>query len=268
MRFKTLLMTKLLESELSPEQINALPASYQQLGDICLVKLDEKLAGAKYKIAREILKLFPKFRVVCAQGKISGDYRLPDVEVLAGEERTETLHRENEIVYKIDVSRVMFSKGNQEEKRRLAKLVGPREVVVDMFAGIGYFSLPIAKKCPSCQVYATELNPFAHKLLEENIRLNRLTNVIPLKGDCAKILANLNFKADRVLMGLIPDCYSYLPLALKMLKKNGVVHFHRLAREGEELKGLHLKGVKPEGFSVVKQYRPRINHVVCDLRKV
>jgi len=76
-------------------------------------------------------------------GRISGLKREPDVEVIIGE-GTETVHRENKCGFKLDVSKIMWSKGNTTERKRMSLLPEDGEIIVDMFAGIGYFSIPMA----------------------------------------------------------------------------------------------------------------------------
>jgi tRNA wybutosine-synthesizing protein 2 len=118
----------------------------------------------------------------------------------------------------------MFAKGNIRERRELPKLVQPDEIVVDMFAGIGYFSLGIAKYAKPKQIYSIELNPDSFKYLKENIRINKLTKIVtPIQGDCAEEILKLskqNIRADRVIMGVFPAPYEYIKSALSVVKPN------------------------------------------------
>ena len=230
---------------------------YQAIGDICLIRVKD------IKTAERILREHPKFKSVYYQGKIRGKYRLPKIDWLAGEKKTEVLHKENNCIFKLDIKKVMFSKGNQEEKRRMLEKVKPGEVGVDMFAGIGYWTIPIAKFSDPKTVYAIELNPKSHNFLRENIRINKVTDkVIALKGDCKHWCKSLGKVADKVIMGYF-DSVDFLPSALNVLKKAGIIYFHFVAKEdGIKIK---LEGLKVKKLRQVKQIAPRTYHYVAEL---
>ncbi len=230
---------------------------YQGIGDICLIK--EK----NTQLAEQLLKQHPQFKSVYFQGKISGKYRLPRVQWLAGEKRTEVLHKENNCLFKLDIKKVMFSKGNQEEKRRMIKEVKLGDVVVDMFAGIGYWTIPIAKFSNPKTVYAIELNPKSHDFLRENIRLNKVTDkVIAIKGDSKRVASKLGKIADKVIMGYF-ESESFLPTAVELLKKNGTIYFHFVSKE-DGVK-INLKGLRVKKIRQIKQIAPRVYHYIAEL---
>ena len=245
-----------------------LPSSYQIIGDVLLIKFMKiRSLGQKQKIASSILELLPYVKTVCEIKKISSEFRTPRIKKLAGK-RTVTVHKEHGILYKIDVSKIMFSKGNLHERQRLVNKIKKDETVIDMFAGIGYFSLSIAKKCK--RVYAIEKNPIAYKYLKENIKLNKIKNIEPILGDNRKI--RLNEKADRIVMGYFPGTEKFVPNALKMLKPNGIIHFHNTYREDEvwekpmnDIKK-NIKRFKILDKKVVKSVSPRTYHVVIDVK--
>jgi tRNA wybutosine-synthesizing protein 2 len=241
--------------------LDELPGSYQQIGTICLIPETKH----KKEIGRVILKIYPKFETVAVKHEISGEFRLPKIEIVAGKKETETLLQENQCTFKLDVSKVMFSKGNQEEKRRLVSQVRKDEVIVDMFAGIGYFSIPAAKLTNAKRVYAIELNPESYKFLEENVRINRLGDrVFPILGDCRKV--RIKEKADRILMGYLPSAKPYLKTALAFAKKGAIIHYHTTAKSADEAK----KDVKGLGeilhIQKVKKYAPSVFLFVVDLK--
>src|SRR3989344_8144755 len=206
-----------------------LPASYQIIGDVLLIKF-MKIRSLKQKkaIAKEIINLLPYVKTVCEIRGIGREFRIPIVRKLLGK-NTETIHKEHGILYKLDASKIMFSKGNLFERQRLISKVKKDEIIADMFAGIGYFSLPLSKKC--AKVYSIEKNPVAYRYLKENIKLNKIKNIEPILGDCRKI--KISVKADRIIMGYLPHTEKFLPYALKMLKNGGIIHFHNTYREDE-----------------------------------
>ena len=182
----------------------------------------DKLEGIKDEnIARKIYEsgcmtlskaheILPKIKSVYLNlGKVKGKFRQPEkIEYLAGENNPIVEHREHGIRYIFDITKIMFSKGNLSERKYLATLVKEGEIIVDMFAGIGYFSLPIAKHSPVEKIYSIELNPDAYKVLVNNIKLNHFEEkIVPVHGDCRKEVVRLSesgLRADRVIMGVFP----------------------------------------------------------------
>jgi len=186
------------------------------------------------------------------------------------------LHKEHGCQFLIDVSKVMWSQGNKEERMRLTKQVKPNETIVDMFAGIGYFSIFIAKYCKPKEIYAIDINPEALEFLRKNVWLNDVESRIEiLQGDCRKFSNLLESTADRIIMGYLFNTEKFLPYALKIAKNNAFIHLHRIVKveEIEKLKkkiiGIGNKNkvnVKILRVNKVKSYAPKILHVVLDLR--
>ena len=223
------------------------------IGDIYLSKSNTNI--------KQIKKQFPYIKTICKLSGISGEFRKPKIKRLFGES-TITTHREHGISYNLDVSKVMFSQGNHFEKRRLMNLVKPNETVVDMFAGIGYFTLPIAKKVK--QIYAIEKNTESYNFLEQNIRQNYLSNVTAIKGDCRQ--QKLGKIADRIIMGYFPGTKKFLPAALKLAKENCIIHYHELGKNEKEIIKQLPKNVEILKIRKVKSYSPNKNHYVIDFK--
>jgi tRNA wybutosine-synthesizing protein 2 len=253
--------------------------SFQTIGDIAVLKqgLSQKESRSQ---ALEILRKLPRIKSVYRySGPVSGPLRVPKVSWVAGEKNPVTTHKENGCIYKLDIQKVMFSKGNVSERARIPPLVKPGEVIADMFAGIGYFSLPLGKSSHAKKIYSIELNPEAFRFLKENIKLNRLEGkIIPMLGDCRKM--KLPEKADRVVMGYFHGTENFLPAAFSFLKPNGIIHYHetfkreelwekseRILREYSRKSGFYPIRMEKR---VVKQYAPWVFHVVVDaeFRKV
>jgi len=239
---------------------------YQQIGNIAIFNKITK------KEARKFLKKFPRIKTICIKtGKIKGKLRKPQIKVVESrvkKKKTLTIHKELGILYKIDVKKIMFAKGNISERHRIAKIAKKNETVLDMFAGIGYFSLPLAKKVK--KVYATELNPQAYKFLLENIKLNKV-NIKAIKGDCAKIVPRLKIKADRIIMGYLPNAFPYLKTAFRAAKKGTIIHYSCLVYKKNakrEIKKLvsEIKKVRLMKAVKVKSYSPALDHYVLDIK--
>ena len=244
------------------------PSSYQILGDIMLLKLLATPANDKKAVAEAILALFPRIKTVCEITGVVNEFRTPDIRILAGN-GTVTTHTEHGIRYRLDAATIMFSKGNHAERVRLLGQLRQNETVVDMFAGIGYFSLGIAPRVR--QVYAIEKNPVAFGYLQENIALNHFPNTEALLGDNRVLATKLEGIADRVVMGYFPGTEKFLPTALTLLKKRGMLHFHNTYRK-HELWEKPLEHVASMGvpFTVlakkkVKSVAPNVYHVVLDV---
>lgn len=254
-----------------PEE--SLPSGFQRIGDVIILRLEPVLDEHAKRIGELVLEHFPKVKSVCRSLGVRGQLREPRIQLLAGK-GTVTTHRENGCLFKIDVSKLMFAKGNVSERGRVPKLVKDSETIVDMFAGIGYFTIPVAKLAKPKKIHAIELNTEAVKYLRENIKLNHVGNVEVIQGDCRSV--ELGKVADRVLMGYLPKTYEFLPAAFGFLKpEGGILHYHDTFRK-EELwdkpleilrkaageAGYELKSVTHE--AVVKQYAPGVEHVVID----
>ncbi len=246
-----------------------LPAGWQILGDIIIVSLRKGLENRKTEIGKALLSLYPRCRTVLLERGINGRMRLPEREIIAGE-TTETIHKENGCLFKIDAMRLMFSRGNLTEKKRMSKL-GKGETVVDMFAGIGYFSIPMAVHSKPMKIFAVEINPVAFDYLKENIKLNKVEGIIvPLAGDSA--VATPCGMAHRVIMGYL-DAYQYLEQGIRALLPGGIIHYHEAVPEDIEnrpverlIEAAGKQGRKLEIIWVrrIKKYSPGVWHVVVD----
>lgn len=273
-----------LKDKLSEEEINLLPSGFQAIGKIAILNLKEKLRRHRKEIGKAVLEIMPRFVTVCnKKGEIEGEFRKPQIEFIAGKKNKEAITKENNCLYKFDVTKLMFAKGNLNERVRLPKLVKNNEIIVDMFAGIGYFSIPILKFAKPKKIYAIELNPDSFHYQQENIRLNKVQEKIEtINGDCreeVEKLAEKGVKADRVIMGYFPPPKEYLPSAMKIVKKGTVIHYATLIYDEkfEQEKAENLKYIedaaKQAGFKVkllnvsyVKSYRPKVGHYVLDVQ--
>ncbi len=264
---------KLLLKDLSPEEEAALPRGWQTVGEVLLVHVPEPLRPRRRELGEALLGLYPRCKTVVETKRIAGEYREPIVEAIAGD-GTETVHKENYILFKLDVARVMFSQGNFYERRRMST-VGTDEHVVDMFAGIGYFTLPMAVHAKPARIDAIEINPVSFAYLQENIKLNHVEDIVsPVLDDCRKI-APVG-EADRVIMGYVGTTQEYLPWGVKAVRPGGILHYHettpeklvfdrpiRYVKEAAEAQGRRAEIVN---MVKVKKYSPGVWHVVVDAK--
>jgi tRNA wybutosine-synthesizing protein 2 len=274
MSFYTKLKSNL---KLNKKESNALPHGYQIIGKILLIKLKPELLKHKKEIGETILKLFPYIHTVCLIKEIKNVERKPKVEAIAGCKRSmQTIHHERGCQFLIDVSKLMWSQGNKEERVRITTLVKHNETIVDMFAGIGYFSIFIAKYSNPKKIYAIDINPEAIEYLRKNTWLNEIESKIEiLQGDCRKFANLLENTANRIIMGYLFETEKFLPYALKIAKNNCVIHFHRTVKieEIEKIKQKIIKigkknkcRIKISKVIKVKSYAPKVLHVVFDLK--
>jgi len=264
---------EILEVVSVPEALKpALPRKWELFGDVLVLRLDPSLDNHEDAIARSYSSVLRAKTVLRDVGGVKGEYRKPVLRKIIGSD-TVTVHVENGVKFKFDVSEIMFSSGNVEERTRMAGIKCDGETVVDMFAGIGYFSLPLAVYQNPKKVIACELNPVAHSFLVENVRLNGVYGTVePILGD-NRDLPGTSI-ADRVIMGYVKTTHEFLPTALRLLRSGGVVHYHEtcpnellphrpVQRILESAKGCR---VEVERLKEIKSYAPGISHVVVDAR--
>ena len=202
---------------------------------------------------------------------IQGTKREPVYNILYGNE-TETIHKENGCLFKLDLSKVMWSKGNNNERLRIAKLVEDNEVVLDMFAGIGYFSIPIGVHSNAKRIYSIEINPNSYFYLCENIKLNKLDNITPILGDC--MVHAPKYKADRIIMGYVKTTHHYLNVAINSLNEGGILHYHETVPEKlmntrpleRIISQAGNREVELLKLNKIKKYAPGVEHVVLDVK--
>jgi len=272
-----------LSNSLTPKELESLYKSYDIVGDIAILRVPEPLKQHTKPIAKAIMQINKSVKTVLHQvTPVSGDLRLRKLEWIAGDRKTETLHKEYGCTFRIDLAQCYFSPRLSFERMRIAQLVQTSEVVINMFAGVGCYSIIIAKHSKVEKVYSIDINPFAVRYIEENARLNRVENrVVPVEGD-AKVIVEGRFQntADRVLMPLPEKAYEYLDCAVLALKPmGGFVHYydfeHATKDENpvekvktkllEKLQKLNVDFVMP--FSrVVRTTGPRWYQVVIDIK--
>jgi len=246
-----------LEDRLPPHLLASLPRAIDFVGEIAVVEIPPELEGHKRLIGEAILATHKRVCTVLAKsGAVRGTYRLREFEVIAGVDKTKTVHKEHGCTYHVDLSEVYFSPRLSREHDRVASQVREGETVVDMFAGVGPFSILIAKKCRNVRVYSIDVNPNAVRYLEKNIAVNGVEKrVAPILGDARQIVEEkLTGVADRVIMDLPERALRYVDVACKAIRtEGGIVHYYEFTDEPGPLdaaKNRLIEAVKRTGRNV------------------
>jgi tRNA (guanine37-N1)-methyltransferase len=198
--------------------------SFDIIGDIAIIRAPNASPVDSQAAAKTIMTVHRNVKTVLLQASpVAGELRLRSLTHVAGENKTRTVHRESGCLFAVDVAETYFSPRLSHERMRIARLVAPSETVINMFAGVGCFSIIIAKHSGPAKVFSIDLNPAAVQFMQENVRLNRVYGrVAPLLGDAKDIInSKLQHVADRVLMPLPEKALEYLPAAVSALKPTG-----------------------------------------------
>ena len=285
----------LAERGWTDDELALAPSSWAVIGSVLSVTLDEDCPRQE-EVGEALLDLHGEADTVLAEGGVSGVHREPSGRVIAGIGETETIHTEHGTRYALDLADVMFSPGNKAERARMGSVVageeGPTpetdtdgpERVFDMFAGIGYFTLPMARA--GAQVTAAEINPTAYRFLIENAVLNNVTaNVEAYRADCRDVEVT---NVDRVVMGYYgvetedeevsrsQEAHEFLETAFEAVAPGGIVHVHAATPESclwdrpvgriKDAAARAGRDVEIKRKRRVKSHAEGVWHVVCDVR--
>jgi len=256
-RVKT--FVELLEDKFPPHLSASLPRSIDFVGDIAIIEVPPELDAHKCIIGEAVLKAHKNVRTVLAKaGAVSGAYRLREFSIIAGEPKTETVHKEYGCKYFLDLAKAYFSPRLSYEHNRVASLVKEGETVVDLFAGVGPFSILIAKTRENVKVHAVDVNPNAVEFLKKNVRLNRVERKIcPIMGDAKRIVKQrLSGVANRVVMNLPEKAVEFVDSACEAIKPTGgIVHLYSFVNASVSLENVtrqFIDAVKESGRGVEK----------------
>jgi tRNA (guanine37-N1)-methyltransferase len=261
---------------LTEVETEELYGAFDQIGNIIILRIPDSLLY-KRKIIGEVLldKVKMAKSVYCQLSPVEGDYRIRKLELLAGEDKTETEYKEHGCRFKVDVEKTFFSPRLSTERERIAEFINDDETIINMFGGVGMFSIVAAKK-KKCHVYNIDINPDAARLCSENILLNKLKGTVEsIEGDAAKIIEErLVDTGDRVLMLLPERSDEFLESAMRAAKKKSTIHYycHIHAEKKEHVSSLasqhflSVVNVKSEilGSKIVRPVGPRFYQAVVD----
>ncbi|MFP3872738.1 MAG: class I SAM-dependent methyltransferase [Candidatus Natronoplasma sp.] len=235
-----------------PEELKEyLPSSYDVIGDIAIIKLPREIEDHKEKIGKAILDTHKSLVTVLEDEGVEGKFRIRNVKHLAGEKKTVTVHREYGAEFEVDVSEVYFSPRLATERWRVVKKVREEEVIFDMFAGVGPYTVLIGRNADVEHIHSVDLNPTAVEYLKRNVKRNRLEELVSVYEADARDVAP-TITCDRIIMNLPHSSEEFIRPALKALDDEGVIHYYEIVEEGERENRLEelLGVIKKEGFEV------------------
>ena len=259
------------ERPATPEDILGYRPSFEVVGDIALVE-----EGDAKAVAAAILATSKSVRAVIAPiSDVEGEFRTRRFRYVAGERRTTTVHKEHGLRYKVDLEGAYFTERLGTERLRVSRLIQPGDFVLDMFAGVGPFSLLLARK--GARVVAMDKNPLAVRCLRENAILNKIKDIEILEGDAADLALRYAGQADHVIMNLPHSASSFLVPAMRAAKPGGTVHYYCIAPEDDLYRDEALIRRAADGLGaevevlyrgIVRSYAPRRHNVVIDFRMI
>jgi len=267
-----------LKGEFSEKEMSELVKSFDVVGKVALILIQDELLPKQKIIAKALLEANPQLDTVARiLGGHEGEYRVRPVEVIAGKKELDTVHTEWGCKFRVKLGEVFFSPRLSHERTRIAKLIKKGEDQGVFFSGVAPFAIIFGKHSKAGTVYAVELNPIAAQLAEENIKLNKLEGkVIAFEGDVKDIAPkHLAGKCDRIVMPLPHGGEHFLETAFLALKpKGGIIHFYRFVEKDslyekplallEKTAKKFNRSVKISNKKIVRTFSPSKVQVVID----
>jgi tRNA (guanine37-N1)-methyltransferase len=249
-----------------PEELEPLlPTSFDVVGEIAVIKIPDELKEHSPAIGKAILETNKSVITVLSDEGVWGDHRVRNVEVIAGEENTKTYHKEFGMKFAIDLAKAYFSPRLATERQRVTMKVKEGELIIDMFCGVGPFSITISKNVPGSKIFGIDSNPYAIKNFMENIRINKVGNVIPMEGDARELTTSME-PADRIIMDLPQKSFEFFEVALGSLKEGAIIHYYEVLTEVEAKKREDDLISIVQKRRVVHGYSPTQNQYVFDIK--
>jgi len=265
-----------LKGRIPSQLLPLLPSRYPIIGNVALIRLKEQLLKYEKEIGEAVLEVLNVRAVWRFAGKTEGVIRTPRIIHLAGDPNPIVIHKELGTLFKLDISKLLFSPGNAGEREKLTKIISKDDVVLDLFCCCGNLSMPVAVNVKPKIIVGVEINPLAFKYLLETIRLNKVSHIfMPINID-NHYWSEENF-ATQVLLGFLPrPDEEQLRIGIRsILWDGGTLHYHVALREEElmEEREYLMKTVKREGYKIInmsiekiKGIAPRINHYVFRIK--
>ncbi|MBI5681043.1 MAG: class I SAM-dependent methyltransferase family protein [Methanobacterium sp.] len=260
-----------LEGKIDPKKIEEIRGSFDIIGDIVILEIPEDLDEYKHLIGEAALKFTGRKAVFKKQSEIKGIIRTRDLEHIAGEDISETVHQEFGCKLMLDVKKVYFSPRLATERKRVADQVQDGEIIVDMFAGVAPFPVLIAKN-HNVKIYAIDINNDAYEYIKRNMELNKVSDkIIPISGDVREVLGDKNIRADRIIMNLPGTAYEFLDSAIETVNEGGIVHYYEFSddfqKPVERIKiAAYPRKIEVLGKRKVRSRSPGMWHMGIDAR--
>jgi len=256
--------------------LKLLPGGYKRTGHIGILNLKPELNQHAKSICEAALRATTNVEsFAVSQALIGGEFRKPSIKIEAGKMETETIHRENNCLFKFDAARIMFSSGNHFERARMVEETLPGEKILDMFCCVGNLSMPVAVSVKNVHVTGIEKNPVAYEYLGKTIALNKVRDKFTaILGDNREILLKARH-FDRIIMGYFTVDDEQLLVALQAVKPGGTLHVHDVPQWNDvSMKERMNKLIEETGISScinnlssrhVKWIAEKTEHVVHDV---
>ncbi|WP_435076539.1 class I SAM-dependent methyltransferase [Halococcus sp. AFM35] len=218
------------ETQVMPADVLGFEPTYERLGDVVLVDEDDE--GRAERIAAAVMdSALPVKTVLNRASKVTGEFRTREWDHLAGD-GARTVHREYGCEFALDIAEVYFSPRLATERHRVTEKIEAGERVVDMFAGVGPFAIPAAKR--GADVVAVDVNPVAIEYLRENARRNGVEDRIEaIEGDVRAVAADYENWADRLVMNLPHSADEFLDAAVRLAGDDCLVHYYDIQHESD-----------------------------------
>ncbi len=273
------MLKEALKGVLSATEVSLLSSSFDVIGSIAILKIPDELKDKEDTIGDAILSHVKNVKTVLKQAsEVGGEFRTRELKFVAGIENYETIYKESGCLFKVNVREVYFSPRLSTERERIAGLVHEHERILNMFAGIGTFSIIIAKQ-KRCVVVSVDKNAVAIELAKDSIKMNKklLGEVTPIIGDASEYSSEHRSSFDRVLMPLPERADEFLPCAVESCKDGAMIHyyvhvpeedFHQKGWISAHLDQFEIKGSKVEvkNWKKVREVGPRYIQAVADLK--
>jgi tRNA (guanine37-N1)-methyltransferase len=234
-----------------------------------IIRLPDELSESSDHIAQALLDSNPNISKVALDLGVGGQYRLRKLELIGGEPGFVSVHKENGLTFKLDISKVYFSPRLAMERQRISKLVDSGEKILDAFAGAAPFSVTLARR--GCRVTAVDANPESEKWAHDNFHLNHIP-VSDYDFICSRIedtVADLD-KYDRIIMNNPTKSLSYVDLLSPLVRPGGYIHLYCMAPKDGSLDVMENFGSEFECTRTreVHPYSPSTSLMVFDIKKV
>jgi tRNA (guanine37-N1)-methyltransferase len=268
-----------LSGHLTEKQLGLLPRAYDSVGDIAVLEIPEEMSALSERIGEAFLEVHSSFSTVLGKiGAISGTTRIRDYKLLAGQNKTDTIHIEYGCKIRVDLAKAYFSPRLLEEHNQVANQVVDGETILDMFTGVGPFALHIAK-LRAARILAVDINPAAISLLKESLHLNKLVGeIVPIVSNARDFIReHLQDRVDRIIMNHPSGARDFIQDACQALKPRGILHYYEFMTSEEPegvMKAQVPKMIESAGRSVddiirirrVRDSAPYEYQMVCDIR--